>query len=80
MASRGQKAAAPAAPSVIGVDISKEVFHLAGFSPGGEVVFRRKIKRLALADTFKRLGPCIVGMEARLSAHFVSRDASQPWT
>jgi transposase len=73
MAPRGKKAASPTAPSVIGVDIGKEVFHLVGFSPGGEVVFRRKIKRLALADTFKSLAPCIVGMEACLSAHFVSR-------
>jgi transposase len=28
---------------------------------------------LALTDTFKKLPPCIVGMEACLSAHFVSR-------
>ena len=38
-----------------------------------EVVFRRKIKRLALIDTFKSLVPCIGGMEACLSAHLVSR-------
>ncbi|PZR30521.1 IS110 family transposase [Caulobacter segnis] len=60
------------APSVIGIDIGKEVFHLVGFCDG-KVVFRRKIKRLALADTFKKLPPCVVGMEACLSAHFVSR-------
>lgn len=51
MAPRGKKAASPTAPSVIGVDIGKEVFHLVGR------VFRRKIKRLALADTFKSLAP-----------------------
>jgi transposase len=61
------------APSVIGVDIGKEVFHLVGFSAEGKVVFRRKIKRLALADTFRKLPACVVGMEACLSAHFVSR-------
>ena len=72
MAPKGHKASSTS-PSVIGVDIGKEVFHLVGFSPVGEIVFRRKIKRQALADTFKGLAPCIVGMEACLSAHFVSR-------
>ena len=60
-------------PVVVGVDIGKDVFHLVGYSADGAIVFRRKIKRLALRDTFKTLAPCIVGMEACLSAHFVSR-------
>jgi transposase len=62
-----------AAPTVIGIDIGKEIFHLVGFSADGKLVFRRKIKRVALAETFRKLPPCIVGMEACLSAHFVSR-------
>src|ERR1700733_8195805 len=61
------------APAVIGIDIGKEVFHLVGFDALGKMVFRRKIKRLALADTFSKLASCIVGMEACLSAHFISR-------
>jgi transposase len=64
---------AASAPTVIGVDIGKEVFHLVGFDALGKIVLRRKIKRLALADTFRALAPCVVGMEACLSAHFVSR-------
>ena len=59
--------------SVIGVDIGKNVFHLVTFDAEGKVAFRRKIKRLALQENFKRLPRCIVGMEACLSAHFVSR-------
>jgi transposase len=58
---------------VIGVDIGKEVFHLVGLDADGKIAFRRKISRLALKDAFGRLPPCIVGMEACLSAHFVSR-------
>jgi transposase len=61
------------AASVIGIDIGKEVFHLVGFSADGRLVLRQKIKRLALEATFKKLPSCIVGMEACLSAHFVSR-------
>src|SRR5215469_1259563 len=34
---------------------------------------RRRIRRLGLKDAFEKLPPCIVGMEACLSAHFVSR-------
>ena len=59
--------------AVVGVDIGKDVFHLIGFDGRGKIVFRRKIKRLALIDTFKALPPCVVGMEACLSAHFVAR-------
>jgi transposase len=57
----------------IGVDIGKEVFHLIGFDENGNLVLRQKIKRLALVPTFEKLPRCIVGMEACLSAHFVSR-------
>jgi transposase len=61
----------------IGIDIGKEVFHIVGFGADGKIAFRRKIKRLALAETFKKLPPCVVGMEACLSAHFVSRALRQ---
>ena len=57
----------------IGVDIGKEVFHLVGFDSDGKLVLRQKIKRLALVSTFEKFPRCIVGMEACLSAHFVSR-------
>jgi transposase len=57
----------------VGIDIGKEVFHLVGFSADGKIAFRQKIKRLALVEAFGKLPPCIVGMEACLSAHFVSR-------
>lgn len=59
--------------SIVGVDIGKDVFHLVGFDRSGQVVLRRKIKRLALQETFGMLPRCIVGMEACLSAHVVSR-------
>jgi transposase len=57
----------------VGIDIGKDVFHLVGFDPAGNVVVRKKIKRMALEKTFEELPSCIVGMEACLSAHFVSR-------
>ncbi len=57
----------------VGIDIGKDVFHIVGFDPDGKIVLRRKIKRLALVSEFKKLPSCIIGMEACLSAHFVSR-------
>ncbi len=59
--------------AVIGVDIGKDVFHLVGFDDDGHLVLRQKIKRFALVATFEKLPCCVVGMEACLSAHFVSR-------
>ena len=64
---------APSQLSVIGIDIGKDVFHLVGFDTDGKIVLRKKIRRLALVPTFEKLPRCIVGMEACLSAHFVSR-------
>jgi transposase len=61
----------------VGIDIGKNVFHVVGFDTGGKIVLRRKIKRLALVSEFKKLPACIVGMEACLSAHFVSRTLRQ---
>lgn len=63
--------------ATIGVDIGKEVFHIVGLSTDGRIAFRRKIKRLALVETFKKLPPGVVGMEGCRSAHFVSRTLRQ---
>lgn len=57
----------------IGIDIGKDVFHIVGFDVGGKVVLRKKFKRLALEAELAKLPPSIVGLEACLSAHFVSR-------
>ena len=50
---------------------------MVGFDADGRIAFRRKIKRLTLTDTFRKLPPCVFGMEACLSAHFVSRTLRQ---
>ena len=59
--------------AVIGVDIGKDTFHLVGFDHAGQRVLRKKIKRLALQSTIEKLPRCVIGMEACMSAHFVSR-------
>jgi len=57
----------------IGIDIGKEIFHIVGLGTDGKIAFRWKVKRLGIKEAFERLPPCVVGMEACLSAHFVSR-------
>lgn len=57
----------------IGIDIGKDVFHIVGFDLQGKVILRKKFKRLALETELAKLPPSIVGLEACLSAHFVSR-------
>ena len=59
--------------SSVGIDIGKDVFHIVGFDTEGRIALRRKIRRLALVKEFEKLPRCIVGLEACLSAHFVSR-------
>lgn len=59
--------------AVIGVDIGKDTFHLVGFDDTVQRVLRKKIRRLALKATFDALPRCVVGIEACMSAHFVSR-------
>src|ERR1700745_1336480 len=50
----GEEPMIPTAPlASIGIDIGKEVFHIVGFGTDGKIAFRRKIKRLALAETFR---------------------------
>ena len=68
-----KRTGSPEHVAVIGVDIGKDTFHLVGFDLAGQMVMRKQIKRLALSATFEQLPRCIVGMEACLSAHFVSR-------
>lgn len=57
----------------VGIDIGKDVFHRVGFDPAGNLVLRKKIKRLALTTTFEDLPRCVVGIWACMSAHFASR-------
>ena len=60
-------------PTVIGIDIGKNNFHLIGLDDAGEIVLRRKLSRRQLAERLVNLPPCLVGMEACIGAHHLSR-------
>ena len=59
--------------TTIGLDLAKNVFQVHGTDSSGQTVIRRQLRRGQVLPFFKKLPPCIVGMEACLSAHFVSR-------
>ena len=58
----------------IGLDIAKSVFQVHGVDAAGQVVIRRQLKRRAILEFFRKLPPCLVGIEACASSHHWSRE------
>ena len=59
--------------AVIGIDIGKHSFHLVGQDPRGAIVLRQKWSRGQVEARFANLPPCLIGMEACVGAHHLSR-------
>ena len=47
--------------TTIGLDIAKSVFQVHAVDAGGQVVFRRQLKRRYVLAFFEKLPPCLVG-------------------
>jgi transposase len=60
--------------TTIGLDIAKSVFQVHGMDAGGQVIVRRQLKRRYVLTFFRKLSPCLVGIEACGSAHHWSRE------
>ncbi|MGF9758846.1 IS110 family transposase [Microvirga sp. 0TCS3.31] len=56
--------------TTIGLDLAKHVFQVHGIDSTGQVLIRRG----ELIGFFRRLPPCLVGMEACSTAHFWARE------
>src|SRR3990170_3180242 len=59
--------------AVIGIDIGKNSFHVAGHDKRGSIVLRQKWSRGQIEARLANLRPCLVGMEACVGAHHLSR-------
>ena len=59
--------------SVIGIDIAKRVFHLAGLDERGKIVLRKRCSRGEVLPFMANLGPVTIGMEACGGAHYWAR-------
>ena len=62
------------AVTVIGIDIGKNSFHVVGLDPRGAIVLRQKWSRGQVESRFANMPPCLVGMEACVGAHHLSRE------
>jgi transposase len=58
---------------VVGIDIGKNSFHLVGQDKRGEIVLRQKWSRGQVEARLANLPPCLIGMEACVGAHHLSR-------
>ena len=64
---------AQAAIAVIGIDIGKNSFHIVGQDDRGAIVRRQKLSRGQLEARLANMPPCLIGMEACVGAHHLSR-------
>jgi hypothetical protein len=62
-----------AAIAVVGIDISKNSFHIVGHDERGAIVSRQKWSRGQVEARFANVPPCLIGMKACVGAHHLSR-------
>ena len=58
--------------AIVGIDIGKNAFHVAGQDERGAIVQHQKWSRGQLAARFASMPPCLIGMEACVGAHHLS--------
>ena len=61
------------AMAVIGIDIGKNSFHVVGHDARGAIVLRQKWSRGQVEARLANIPPCLIGMEACVGAHHLSR-------
>jgi transposase len=59
--------------AVVGIDIGKNSFHVVGHDQRGAIVLRQKWSRGQVEVRFANMPPCLIGMEACVGAHHLSR-------
>jgi len=59
--------------TVIGIDIGKNSFHVVGLDERGAIVLRQKWSRGQVEARFANMPACLIGMEACVGAHHLSR-------
>jgi transposase len=59
--------------AVVGIDIGKTSFHVIGLDHRGAVVLRQRWSRSQVEVRFANMPPCLIGMEACVGAHHLSR-------
>jgi transposase len=60
--------------ATIGLDLAKSVFQVHGVDGSGETVIRRQLRRRQVPPFFKKLPPCLIGVEACPTSHCRARE------
>jgi transposase len=68
-------------PSVatMGIDIGKNSFHVVGLDQRGAIVVRQRWTRSQIGARLANVPPCLIGIEACVGAHHLSRRAAIAW-
>jgi transposase len=59
--------------ATMGIDIGKNSFHVVGLDQRGAIVLRQKWSRGQIEARIANIAPCLIGMEACVGAHHLSR-------
>ena len=59
--------------AVVGIDIGKNYFHVVGLDRRGAIVLRQRWSRGQVEARFANMPRCLIGMEACVGAHHLSR-------
>src|SRR5215468_5530416 len=59
--------------ATMGIDIGKNSFHVVGLDRRGAIVLRQKWSRGQIEARLGNMPPCLIGMEACVGAHHLSR-------
>src|SRR5271170_3593915 len=59
--------------ATMGIDIGKNSFHVIGLDQRGAIVLRQKWSRGQVEARLANMPPCLIGMEACVGAHHLSR-------
>ena len=58
----------------IGIDTGKNTLHIVGLDGKGTIVLREKVSRSRIAARLVNVPPCLIGIEAGMATHYVSRE------
>ena len=59
--------------ATMGIDIGKNAFHVVGLDRRGAIVLRQRWSRCQVEARLANMPPCLIGIEACVGAHHLSR-------
>ncbi len=63
--------------TTIGLDLAKSIFQVHAIDASGNVVVKKAFRRAQVLPFFRRLKPCLVGIEACGTSHYWARELSR---